>query len=337
MRHPRRRWAVPVTLMTVVALAGCGSGGGDQPAAGPSGTQTLKLGSSFKNLSSSLLAAGVQQGFFTKHGVNLDITSLNGNTPTITATIAGDVDMAFTGPSAVVNAAEGGSTDLRIIGNVVNKMAFEFITTPDINQPTDLQGKKCMVSSKGSTSDVVVRFVLQQLGVDVGKVTILTGGDEPARLAAVETGQVNCTVENIGQVDLSSPKIKVLKHVYEYNQDLPQAAFVAKEGWLASHQDLATNFMKGFTETLVWAKNPANLDTLTGVGAAQLGVSATVLKPGFQTYTTSIWPTYPAANDSGMDFLLKTSGAKTTNADALFDNSIVQTLQDAKFAEGLKN
>ncbi len=104
MRFVRSGWSAAVTLVAVAALTGCGSGGGDQPAAGPSGTQTLKVGSSFRDPSSLLLQIGVKRGFFAKYGVDVQVTNLNGNTPTITATIAGDVDMAFTGPSAVVNA-----------------------------------------------------------------------------------------------------------------------------------------------------------------------------------------------------------------------------------------
>ncbi|MEK6563011.1 MAG: ABC transporter substrate-binding protein, partial [Candidatus Binatota bacterium] len=51
---------------------------------------------------------GVEQGFFRKHGVNVELITIRTGGQTVAALASGDVQIAFTIPGSVLNAFVGG-------------------------------------------------------------------------------------------------------------------------------------------------------------------------------------------------------------------------------------
>ncbi len=63
---------------------------------------------------------GVEQGFFRKHGAEVQLLYIRTGPQTIAAMASGEIQMAYTIPSGVLSAAAGGM-DLAIFGGIVNK------------------------------------------------------------------------------------------------------------------------------------------------------------------------------------------------------------------------
>src|SRR5918999_140534 len=83
------------------------------------------------------------------------------------------------------------------VPGLLDKLNYQLVTTPEIKTVEQLKGKKFAVSRFGSSADFGMRALLKRVGVDpVKESTILQIGDEPARIAAVTSGNVEGTVVN---------------------------------------------------------------------------------------------------------------------------------------------
>src|SRR3989304_7042722 len=56
------------------------------------------------------LWTGVEQGFFRKHGVGVEVINIRSGPQTMAALASGDIHMAYTIPGSVLSAAAGGWT-----------------------------------------------------------------------------------------------------------------------------------------------------------------------------------------------------------------------------------
>src|SRR3989337_235659 len=63
---------------------------------------------------------GVEQGFFRRHGVNVELITIRTGGQTVAALASGDVQIAFTIPGSVLNAFVGG-IDVTFFGGIGNR------------------------------------------------------------------------------------------------------------------------------------------------------------------------------------------------------------------------
>lgn len=85
-----------------------------------------------------------------------------------------------------------------MIAGLINKFPYDFVVAKNITNPAQLKGGKGAVSGFGTSSEFAVRFALGKLGLDPQDVTLLQTGNETARLAALQSGQVRFTVLTAG-------------------------------------------------------------------------------------------------------------------------------------------
>src|SRR5262249_17432334 len=80
-----------------------------------------------------------ESGLFQREGLDVELITIQGQ-PAVAALIAGDVDLLYCIPHAVISAAAGGA-DLMFIGSIYNRMQYRIVAAPGIEQPADLKGK----------------------------------------------------------------------------------------------------------------------------------------------------------------------------------------------------
>src|SRR6202051_2641113 len=91
--------------------------------------------------------AAVDQGFFEKEGVTVELRSFPGPTDTIPPTIAGDLDIALTTPDNVMSVDAGQKADLVTIDVIdVSAGADAVVARNDVMDVAGLRNKKIAVT-----------------------------------------------------------------------------------------------------------------------------------------------------------------------------------------------
>ncbi|MGH7767634.1 MAG: ABC transporter substrate-binding protein, partial [Candidatus Binatia bacterium] len=137
---------------------------------------------------------GVEQGFFRKNGVNVEVINIRSGPQTIAALSSGDIQIAYTIPGSVLSAAAGGM-DLAFFAGIVNRADGDFIATPGLRNPEELRGKKVGVQSIGGGVWSMTMLALEHLGLEPtrDKILLMVLGDQSVLTQALATGGIDAT------------------------------------------------------------------------------------------------------------------------------------------------
>ena len=130
---------------------------------------------------------------FEKHGLSADLVYVASGTTVSQAMISGEFLAGLVGGSIVTANVSG--ADFAIIGGVVNRPNFYLTAHPSIKQVTDLKGKAVGITRYGSSTDFIIRFLLQKWGLEPDReVKILQMGGQPEILAGMKANVVQAGV-----------------------------------------------------------------------------------------------------------------------------------------------
>lgn len=142
----------------------------------------------------AVLWVGVEQGFYRKHGVNVEVIFMRSGPLAISALASADVQMVFTSSNNVLNAAAGGM-DAAVIGTAVGRPEGDFMARPEIKKPEDLKGKQVAIQSIGGGGWANNMLALDYLNLDPDRdqIHFIVLGDQPSRIQALETGRAHAS------------------------------------------------------------------------------------------------------------------------------------------------
>src|SRR5437867_6570881 len=107
-------------------------------------------------------------GIFAKHGLDVDLSLIDGGSPSAAALIAGQVQCANFGGSETMSGVAARSQILAI-ALFVPVSPSQLLAKSDYKSPDDLKGKVIGVASKGGSSEVAADLSLQRLKLDPNK------------------------------------------------------------------------------------------------------------------------------------------------------------------------
>ena len=141
------------------------------------------------------IAIGKHLGYYQQEGIDFDIVPAGSNTATLQGLATGKFDMGVFVPSTVLPlAAKGSAPPLIAFYNYTPKFKYDFAMKPgsDITSVEKLKGKKIGIPKLGHSSNLVVRAVLRQAGINPEKdVKIVVAGYGPAAGHAITKGTVD--------------------------------------------------------------------------------------------------------------------------------------------------
>jgi ABC-type nitrate/sulfonate/bicarbonate transport system substrate-binding protein len=134
-----------------------------------------------------------EMGFYTKHGLDVDLVLLVGAPLAVTALVSGETPIVHAGASAVVTSNLQGSGSVLVAGGA-NRFPYVLFVTDEIKRVEDLRGKKFGVSRIGGADHAAAITVLPRFGFKETDVTYVQAGSIPARLAAMQTNALQATL-----------------------------------------------------------------------------------------------------------------------------------------------
>jgi len=140
------------------------------------------------------LWVGVKQGFYRKHGLNVEAIFMRNGPLSMAAMVSGDVQMNFTSANNVLNAAAAG-LDAVVVANVIAHGDGVFMARPEIQKPEDLKGKSVAIQSIGGGGWANNMLCLDYLNLDPerDKIQFVVLGDQASRVQALESGRVQAS------------------------------------------------------------------------------------------------------------------------------------------------
>jgi ABC-type nitrate/sulfonate/bicarbonate transport system substrate-binding protein len=235
---------------------------------------------------------GVEEGFFARHGIALEITPTPGSVFQLSGLADGTFDLAITLIDNVVAYREG-QGEVPLVGpDLVAVMAADtrayptLVTQPGIRAYADLRGKALSVDALNTGYALVLRAMLAHGGLAPGDYTLESvGGAHERYVAMLEGRHAGCL--------LNSPLEGMLESRGYHRLDTAMAVLGRYQGqvvatrraWARTHRPELTAFLRGFLDALCWLRQPHNRDTahavfqrnVPGADAAAPGVAHAIL------------------------------------------------------------
>jgi ABC-type nitrate/sulfonate/bicarbonate transport system substrate-binding protein len=142
--------------------------------------------------------------------------------------------------------------DVVYILGLLDRLNYQLVTRPEIKSVEQLKGKKLGVSRFGSSADFGLRAVLKRLGIDPAKdVSILQIGDEPARVAAIKSGNIEGTVVN-APFSSEAERLKLNVIADSVKMDIPffNTGLLGSRKYLEKQDAKVMNFLRAYLEAI---------------------------------------------------------------------------------------
>lgn len=248
--------SLQIILLSLLALgltacAARGDLGGAQPegAAPPAPTPITVC---YSGTSSGQIVAwyAYENQLFAQYGLDVSLVLVNGGSNAVSTLIAGESDICQVGGPAVVNAVAAGE-DLVIIGGLINRYTYSLVVTPDVEAPEDLKGRAIAIGGRpGGVSDTSARAALGYLGLEPEQdVALVTVGQQPDRLAALEAGDVAGTMVAVPVTTVAEQQgFKRLVDLSTLDIPFQQTSISTTRDYLEANREDALNFMRAIIE-----------------------------------------------------------------------------------------
>jgi NitT/TauT family transport system substrate-binding protein len=194
-------------------------------------------------------------GIFAAHGLEVALLPLGGGPPAAAALQAEETQIAdITGSEIVSSDAQG--ADILVIGMLVPVYPYVFEVSRDVTSVDDLKGRTIAVRATGDATDVATRVTLRKLGLDPNTdVTILAVQQEGARMAALRSGQICCTVaQPQDQLILEPAGFHPLFDLSALELPNSQGALAVKRAYANANRDVVQRFVDAVVEAISKAK-----------------------------------------------------------------------------------
>ena len=231
---------------------------------GEAQAQKIVIGQGFLNTNALPLWLALDQGYFKKRGVDVELAFIRGGARVMAALMSGEVRFATVAVTQVVGPILQGA-DPVVILSFVNKMPYLFMAAAHIKNPEDLRGKKIGVATFGGAAYVASYMVLRQFGLDPKRdqITLIQIGTEPERMAALTAGGIDAAMLALEvAVRLPTPPFKVMSDLRTANIPWQHASLITTRSFIRSNPQAVEGVVRAILEGFVFTVDPKNKEAV---------------------------------------------------------------------------
>jgi len=205
------------------------------------------------SVSLSLPWLAKESGILSKHDLIGEVLLITGSPRLVQSLIAGDVDVAFAGITAITRARVRGA-EVAILGAAANVSSQKLMVgrNSKIRRLEDLKGAIIGVSQYGSEADTFTRNALVLGGLKPDKdVTILQLGGHPQVAAAMVAGKLDVgALAGLAALTAEKAGARLLASAAELKILSPSGTFAATRGFIQRKRNVVDRLMRSFVETI---------------------------------------------------------------------------------------
>ena len=207
-----------------------------------------------------------QTGILAKYDLNAEIVLISGSPRLVQSLIAGDVDFAFAGVTALIRARLRGA-EVAILGTSTNVSSQKLMVSraSKIRRLEDVKGAILGVSQYGSEADTFARVALVKAGLKPDKdVTILQFGGHPQVAAALAAGKIETgVVGGLAALTAERSGARLLASAVDLKVLSPSGTFGTTRGYIQRKRGVVERLMRSFVEAIHYLKtNPSGAISL---------------------------------------------------------------------------
>lgn len=216
----------------------------------------LKIGLPVRATSFLPVYAAQEKGFFQKNGLNSQIILFRGDAGVVQALVAGSVDLNVASLTGLLSAISAGQK-LKAVWGGYDSADFAWYAQKNIHSTKDLRGKSFAVSSFGSLTDSLTRYLIQKSGLNPQRdVRILQIGGTPAMLAALRAGRVDVAI--LSPPTKFAAKEEGFNKIFDQRTDIarewPKHVVYSTESFIRQHPQTIRAFIRSTVEAIRFAK-----------------------------------------------------------------------------------
>lgn len=195
-------------------------------------------------------------GLFEKNGLDAELLYIQSSTLIAQAMAGGSVGITtMAGGSAIEANLQG--LDVVLLASLKKRPSLTYLAAAkEITRPDQLKGKRVAVSRVGSSSDSILRLALRRLGLNPEKdVTILSIGNSPLRVAALQTGQIDATILTVeDEVAAKKFGLNILLDLRTLGLEFLETDVATTKGFIQNDEEAVVRFMKAIVEGIHFFK-----------------------------------------------------------------------------------
>jgi NitT/TauT family transport system substrate-binding protein len=237
------------------------------------------------------LLVAQQQGLFAKQGIEARIVLIKGAPTLVASLISGDIEVGYTGGTAVLGAASQGLY-LRILSSISSKLTHTIVGNPNLKTTEQLRGKSFGIQSIGGSTWMHTILALEHVGIDIKRdhINLLVIGDSVLISQSLEAGRIDAAVLDGALVRrLKSKGFTLIADMTPANIPMLNQAIVVNQDFLQKRSDVAEKILMALVDSLAYTLAPMNKGIVTKIMTRGLQISdPTVAEEGYQDLLTSI-------------------------------------------------
>jgi ABC-type nitrate/sulfonate/bicarbonate transport system substrate-binding protein len=209
--------------------------------------------------------AGIEKGFFARHGVEIKLTPTPNSVFQLTNLIGGRFDMAVTAVDNVIAYVEGqgeapvqGATDLAVVMGGDNGF-LRLVTVPEVTSFADLRGKDLSVDALTTGYAFVLRKLVELGGLRQEDVSYVRAGGVLQRFQALlEKKHAGTLLISPFEVQAEAQGFRVLADAAQMLGHYQGLVGATRRSWAESHKPEVIGYIRGTADALTWLYDPAN-------------------------------------------------------------------------------
>jgi NitT/TauT family transport system substrate-binding protein len=285
------------------------------------------------------LFATKEANLFEKYGFEPEMIYVQG-VQLIAVHVAGQLDFSSVSGLVFLQASVEGS-DLILLASSNDSQPMKLMVHAGISGPKDLKGKTVAVTRFGSLTDLLLRPVLKNWGLEPQKdVTLLQIGRLPDMVVAIAQKKVDGGVISFpNSLQAEKMGIKTLLDFADSGLDIPSTTVVASRKYANTHRETVLRFLKAYIEGTrrLLTDKELGIRALRKYGGVNDRELLTTTYDLFTTRYTKKVPTInPKAVETALGLLAEGNPkAKGRKAEEFMDTSFMDELESTGFIKSV--
>lgn len=218
------------------AIATLAAFGSEMTQAQPAMELTYAYAVSSPSLITETLYAAERNGDIAKQGLKVDVKWLQGDSLALRAVLSNEVDVAWIGTAAAIQAIAKGAK-IKIIYAPVPRSSNVILAQKDVGSIAGLKGRSIAVSTVGAISYHIPRIIMARAGVDPGSATYVALGSTATRFQALVAKKVDAGMVDLIQAAEAQDRYPYLVTLASVADKIPDLHFISV---IASDKTIAT-------------------------------------------------------------------------------------------------
>lgn len=276
-----------------------------------------------------------EQGLFAKHGIEARVVLIKGAPTLVASLISGDIDVGYTGGTAVLGAASQGLY-LRILSSISSKLTHTIIAHPGLKSAEQLRGKRFGIQSIGGSTWMHTVLGLEHIGLDVKRdqINLLVIGDSVLIGQSLEAGRIDAAVlDGALARRLKGKGFSVVAELAPAKIPMLNQAIVVGQEFLQKRADVAERVLMALVDSLAYTLAAQNKGVVTQTVMARFHISdPTVADEGYQDLLASIerkpLPSLEALRNIRRLMAAQSPKAASVKVEELIDARLIRKLDE---------